>query len=203
MPTRDAVIVTAVRTPGGRAGRGAYRTMRPEDLAAAAIRGALERTPGVDEGDVDDIILGCAFPEAEQGLNLGRQVVFSAGLPEAVPGVTINRFCSSGLQAIVYACQQVESGYADVVLAGGVESMSRVPGGGNLPMADIALMNTCPDLYLNMGLTGEKVAERYGVSREDQDVFAAESRRQALYGMVSMCIAGSMGAAVVFENLRA
>ena len=176
----DAVLVTAVRTPGGRAGKGAYRTSRPEDLAAAAIRGALERTPGLDPAEVDDLILGCAFPEAEQGLNLGRQVVFSAGLPESVPGVTVNRFCSSGLQAIVYACQQVAAGMSDVVLAGGVESMSRVPGGGNLPMADIGLMATVPDLYLSMGLTGEKVAARYDIGREAQDAFAAESHRRAL-----------------------
>lgn len=176
----EAVVVTALRTPGGRAGKGAFRTVRPEDLAAAAIRGALARTPGLDPADIDDIILGCAFPEAEQGLNLGRQVVFSAGLPESVPGVTLNRFCASGLQAIVYACQQVSAGMAEVVLAGGVESMSRVPGGGNLPMADIGLMASCPDLYLNMGLTAEKVAERYDVTREQQDAFAAESHRRAL-----------------------
>jgi acetyl-CoA acyltransferase len=176
----EAVVVTAVRTPGGRAGKGAFSTVRPEDLAAAAIRGALTRTPGLDPADIDDLILGCAFPEAEQGLNLGRQVVFSAGLAESVPGVTLNRFCASGLQAIVYACQQVAAGMADVVLAGGVESMSRVPGGGNLPMADIGLMASCPDLYLNMGLTAEKVAERYDVTREQQDAFAAESHRRAL-----------------------
>jgi acetyl-CoA acyltransferase len=176
----EAVVVTAVRTPGGRAGKGAFRTVRPEDLAAAAIRGALERTPGLDPADIDDIILGCAFPEAEQGLNLGRQVVLSAGLPESVPGVTLNRFCASGLQAIVYACQQVAAGMAEVVLAGGVESMSRVPGGGNTPMADIGLMASCPDLYLNMGLTAEKVAERFDVTREQQDAFAAESHRRAL-----------------------
>jgi len=176
----EAVVVTAVRTPGGRAGKGAFRTVRPEDLAAAAIRGALARTPGLDPADIDEIILGCAFPEAEQGLNLGRQVVFSAGLPESVPGVTLNRFCASGLQAIVYACQQVAAGSAEVVLAGGVESMSRVPGGGNLPMADIGLMASRPDLYLNMGLTAEKVAERYDVTREQQDAFAAESHRRAL-----------------------
>jgi len=176
----EAVVVTAVRTPGGRAGKGAFSTVRPEDLTAAAIRGALARTPGLDPGDVDDLILGCAFPEAEQGLNLGRQVVFSAGLAESVPGVTLNRFCASGLQAIVYACQQVAAGMAEVVLAGGVESMSRVPGGGNLPMADIGLMALCPDLYLNMGLTAENVAERYDVTREQQDAFAAESHRRAL-----------------------
>lgn len=176
----DAVVVTAARTPGGRAGKGVFRSVRPEDLAAAAVRGALERTPGLDPADIDDIILGCAFPEAEQGLNLGRQVVFSAGLPESVPGVTLNRFCSSGLQAIVYACQQVAAGMAEVVLAGGVESMSRVPGGGNLPMADIGLMASCPDVYLNMGLTAEKVAERFDVTRGQQDAFSAESHRRAM-----------------------
>jgi len=176
----EAVVVTAVRTPGGRAGKGAYRSVRPEDLAAAAVLGALERTPGLDPAEIDDLILGCAFPEAEQGLNLGRQVVLSSGLPESVPGVTLNRFCSSGLQAIVYASQQVAAGMAEVVLAGGVESMSRVPGGGNLPMADIGLMTSCPDLYLNMGLTAEKVAARYDVSREQQDAFAVESHQRAL-----------------------
>jgi len=176
----EAVVVTAVRTPGGRAVKGAYRSVRPEDLAAAAVLGALERTPGLDPAEIDDLILGCAFPEAEQGLNLGRQVVLSSGLPESVPGVTLNRFCSSGLQAIVYASQQVAAGMAEVVLAGGVESMSRVPGGGNLPMADIGLMTSCPDLYLNMGLTAEKVAARYDVSREQQDAFAVESHQRAL-----------------------
>jgi acetyl-CoA acyltransferase len=177
---REAVIVTSVRTPVGRAYKGALATARPDDLAAVALRGALERTPGLDPAEVDDVILGCAFPEAEQGLNVGRLAALLAGLPHSVPGQTVNRFCSSGLQTIALAAQAVMAGMAEVVLAGGVESMTRVPMTGNKIMVNPDLVRSQPDAYLGMGLTAENVAERWGVSREDQDAFALESHRRAV-----------------------
>ncbi|MBI5444671.1 MAG: thiolase family protein [Deltaproteobacteria bacterium] len=177
---RDAVIVTAVRTPAGKAFKGAYSTMRPEDLGSAAIRGALDRTPGLDPQEVDDVIVGCSFPEAEQGMDLGRICALRAGLPDSVAGVTVNRFCSSGLQALAYGSQTVSMGSAEVVVAGGAESMTRVPMAGNLLMPNPGLAADRPDLYLDMGLTAENVAERFGVSREEQDAFAAESHRRAV-----------------------
>lgn len=176
----EAVIVSAVRTPVGKAPRGALRTVRPETLAVTAIRGALARTPGLDPAEIDDVIWGCAFPEAQQGLNLARIVTLLAGLPESVPGVTVNRFCASGLQAIAFGAQAIMSGMADVVLAGGTESMSCVPGGGNkeMPFDEVAEVN--PDAaYMVMGLTAENVATRYNVTRLEQDTFAAESQRRA------------------------
>ena len=177
---REAVIVSSVRTPVGKAFRGALRTVRPDDLAAVAIRGALEKVPQLDPAEVDDVILGCAFPEAEQGLNVARLALLLAGLPDSVPGQTVNRFCSSGLQTIALAAQAVMTGTADVVLAGGVESMTRVPMTGNKIMVNPDLVKSVPDSYLNMGLTAENVAERFGISREDQDAFALESHRKAV-----------------------
>ncbi|MEW6487883.1 MAG: acetyl-CoA C-acyltransferase [Thermodesulfobacteriota bacterium] len=176
---KEAVIVTSIRTPVGRAFKGALATARPDDLAAAALRGALERTAGLDPAQVDDVILGCAFPEAEQGLNLGRLAALLAGFPPSVPGQTVNRFCSSGLQTIALAAQAVMTGMAEVVLAGGAESMTRVPMTGNKIMVNPELVRTGPDAYLNMGLTAENVADRYGVSREDQDAFALQSHQRA------------------------
>lgn len=177
---RQAVIVTSVRTPVGRAFKGALATTRPDDLAATALRGALERTPELDPAEVDDVILGCAFPEAEQGLNMGRLAALLAGLPHSVPGQTVNRFCSSGLQTIALAAQAVMTGMADVVLAGGVESMSRVPMTGNKIMVNPDLVKTGPDAYLGMGLTAENVADRFGISRADQDAFALQSHQRAV-----------------------
>ncbi|MDW7710296.1 MAG: acetyl-CoA C-acyltransferase [Deferrisomatales bacterium] len=177
---REAVIVTSVRTPVGRAFKGALATTRPDDLAAAALRGALERTPGLEPAQVDDVILGCAFPEAEQGLNMGRLAALLAGLPASVPGQTVNRFCSSGLQTIALAAQAVITGMADVVLAGGVESMTRVPMTGNKIMVNPELVRSGPDAYLGMGLTAENVADRFGISREDQDAFALQSHQRAV-----------------------
>ncbi len=177
---KDAVIVTAIRTPVGKAFRGAYRTVRPDTLAVAALRGALERTPGLDPVEIDEVILGCSFPEAEQGMNVARQVVLAAGLPDSVPGVTVNRFCSSGLQAIAFGAQAIMSGMADVVVAGGTESMTRIQGPGTKFMPDPDLVAALPDAYLGNGLTAEKVAERYGVGREEQDRFALESHMRAL-----------------------
>lgn len=177
---REAVIVTALRTPVGKAFKGALSTVRPDDLGAVALRGALERTPGLAPADIDDVILGCSFPEAEQGMDVARMSALLAGLPASVAGVTVSRFCASGLQAIAFASQAITAGMADVVLAGGTESITRVPGGGNTFMANANLLERWPDAYLSMGLTAENVAERYRVSREDQDAFAAESHRRAL-----------------------
>jgi acetyl-CoA acyltransferase len=169
-----------VRTAVGKAPRGMFRTTPPEVLAVTAIRGALDRAPGLDPAEIDDVILGCAFPEAEQGLNIGRNYALQAGLPESVPGFTLNRFCSSGLQAIAVGAQAIMSGMAEVMLCGGVESMSRVPGGGNQEMFSGDMLDVSPDVYLSMGLTAENVASRFNVSRAEQDALAAESHRRAL-----------------------
>ena len=177
---KEAVIVSAVRTAVGKAPKGMYRTTLPEVLAVAAIRGALERVPALDPAEIDDVMLGCAFPEAEQGLNVGRNYALLAGLPESVPGFTMNRFCSSGLQAIALGAQAIMSGMAEVILAGGVESMSRVPGGGNKEMFSGDMIDASPDVYLSMGMTAENVASRFDVTREQQDTLAAESHRRAL-----------------------
>ncbi len=177
---KEAVIVSAVRTPVGKAPRGMYRTTMPETLAVTAIKGALERAPQLDPAEIDDVILGCAFPEAEQGLNVGRNYALLAGVPESVPGFVLNRFCSSGLQAVALGAQAIMSGMAEVILAGGVESMSRVPGGGNQEMFSCDMLDVAPDVYLSMGLTAENVASRFNVSRLEQDTMAAESHRRAL-----------------------
>ena len=177
---KEAVIVSAVRTPVGKAPRGMFRTTLPEVLAVTAIRAALERAPGLDPAEIDDVMLGCAFPEAEQGLNIGRNYALLAGLPESVPGFTMNRFCSSGLQAVALGAQAIMSGMAEVILAVGVESMSRVPGGGNQEMFSPEMLDASPDVYLSMGLTAENVASRFNVSRQEQDAMAAESHRRAL-----------------------
>jgi acetyl-CoA acyltransferase len=176
----EAVIVSAVRTAVGKAPRGMYRTTLPEVLAVTAIHGALDRAPGLDPAEIDDVVLGCAFPEAEQGLNIGRNYALLAGLPQSVPGFTLNRFCSSGLQAIAIGAQAIMSGMAEVMLCGGIESMSRVPGGGNQEMFSGDMQDVNPDVYLAMGLTAENVASRFNVTREDQDTLAAESHRRAL-----------------------
>ncbi len=182
---REAVIVSAVRIPVGKAPRGVYRTTRPEDLAALVIKAALDRAPGWDPAEVDDVIMGCAFPEAEQGLNIGRNAWLQAGLPIEVPGVTVNRFCSSGLQAVAFAGQAIMSGMAEIMFAGGIESMSRVPGGGNKPMFGSALMDASPNAFLSMGHTAENVAGRFNVTREEQDAFAVQSHARALAAISS------------------
>jgi acetyl-CoA acyltransferase len=181
---KEAVIVTSIRTPVGKAFKGALSTVRPDELAALIIRAALERTPGLDPAEVDDVILGCAMPEAEQGLNFARVAALRAGLPDSVPAMTVNRFCSSGLQTIALAAQAVMTGMAETVLAGGAESMTMVPMVGNKPMANPELMKVKPSAYLSMGLTAENVAERYRISRTDQDAFAAESHRRATAAQV-------------------
>src|SRR5688500_18578506 len=177
---REAVIVSAARTAVGKAPRGALNCTRPDDMAAAAIKAVVERAPGLDPKTIDDVIIGCAMPEAEQGLNMARAALLRAGLPVEVAGQTVNRFCSSGLQTIALGAQQIMSGMGEIVVAGGAESMSMVPMSGYhfAPNPEIAEIN--PDLYLGMGLTAENVARQYGVSREDQDAFALRSHQRAL-----------------------
>ena len=176
---REAVIASAVRTPAGRAIKGSYRDTRPEDLAAVAVREALARVPGLNGSDIDDVILGCAMPEGQQGLNIARTVGLLAGLPVEVPGQTVNRFCSSGLQTIASAAERIMAGFADAIVAGGVESMSAVPMGGHTPRPHPQTVAENPALFMPMGITAEVVAERYEVSREDQDAFALSSHQKA------------------------
>ena len=177
---REAVIVSAVRTPVGRAPRGTLKDTRPDEMAAAVIADAVRRVPGLDSREVDDVVLGCALPEAEQGLNVARIAALRAGLPHTVSGQTINRFCSSGLQAIAIAAEHIMSGFADVIVAGGTESMSLMPGqAGHQFRPNPDLVAHWPEVYISMGLTAENVARAYGVSRQDQDAFAYRSHRRA------------------------
>lgn len=176
----EAVIVSAARTPVGKAPRGALRSTRPDDLGAIAVRGALERATGVDPREIDDVIIGCAMPEAEQGMNLARIISLRAGLPVEAAAMTINRFCASGLQAIALAAERIRGGGASVIVAGGTESMSMVPMGGNKIAVNPWLVENHPGSYLSMGLTAERVAKHYGISREDADQFALESHRKAV-----------------------
>jgi acetyl-CoA acyltransferase len=173
------VIASAVRTPFTRALKGEFKDTRPDTLAAEAIREAVARVPGLKPADVQDVILGCAMPEAEQGMNVARQAALLAGLPDSVPAMTINRFCSSGVQSIAQAAQSIVAGMYDVAVAGGTESMSMVPMGGNKPSANPELMENLPQIYTSMGATAENVAHCFEVSRADQDAFAAESQRRA------------------------
>src|ERR1035437_7735233 len=177
---RDVIIASAVRTAIGKAPRGALRTTRPDDLAAFAINGALERVPQLDRSEIEDVILGCAMPEAEQGLNVARVAGFRAGLPVSCSAMTINRFCSSGLQSIAMAVDRIRGGGAEVIVAGGVVSMSFVPMGGNKPSLNPWLVAHYPGSYLSMGLTAERVAKHYGITREQRDQFAHESPQKAL-----------------------
>jgi acetyl-CoA acyltransferase len=180
MNYQDTYIVSAVRTAIGKAPRGTLHNMRPDDMGAAAVKGAIARVPGLDVNQIDDIIIGCSFPEAEQGFNLGRVIAQRAGLPDSVPGCTVNRFCSSGLQTIAMATQAIATGQADLIVAGGAESMSLIPMGGHVLAPNPDLLNEAPQVYLGMGLTAENVAQAYGISREDQDAFALRSHRRAL-----------------------
>jgi acetyl-CoA acyltransferase len=176
----EAVLVAAVRTPVGRAPKGALSTVRPDDLAATALTGALDRVPALDKSTIDDVILGCAQPEGEQGWNIARMAALRAGLPVEIPGATVNRLCASGLEAIALADQRVRSGRARVVVAGGAESMSLIPIGGNKPSPNPWLAANYPASLLTMGLTAERVARHYGISRADQDAFALASHQKAL-----------------------
>src|SRR5678815_1551509 len=160
---RNAVIVSATRTAAGKAPNGALRTVRPDEMGAVVIKEALARAPGLDPSEVDDVILGCAMPEAEQGLNVARIASLRAGVPVSASAVTINRFCSSGLQAIAYAAERVMCGFADAVVAGGTESMSLVPMGGNKISPNPALVESYPDVYLNTGLVAENHAREHAI----------------------------------------
>src|SRR5579859_7530309 len=177
---REVVIASSVRTPVGRAFKGTLRATRPDELAAVAIKGALERVPQVDAREIEDVILGCAMPEAEQGMNVARIASLRAGLPVETSAITINRFCSSGLQSIAMAAERIMSGGADVILAGGVESMTMIPMGGNKVSANPWLIEHYPDAYLSMGLTAERLAKRFGITREQADEFSLASHQKAL-----------------------
>ena len=176
----SAVIVSAVRTAVGKAPRGKLSATRPDDMVAFAMRAAIERTPGLRAEDLDDIYIGCAMPEAEQGMNVARVAAFRAGIPYSVPAMTLNRFCSSGLQSIAFAADRIASGAAHTILAGGTESMSMIPMGGHKIAPNPALVEANPDTYLSMGLTAENIASEFRISREDQDAFALGSHRRAL-----------------------
>ena len=175
----SAVIVSAARTAIGKAPRGTLRTTRPEEMAAAAVGAVMERAPAVDAEDIDDVILGCAMPEAEQGMNVARIASLRAGLPVEVPAQTVNRFCSSGLQTIALAAQQIMSGMGEAVIAGGVETMSQVPMSSNKFMANPTLAKEHPGVYIGMGQTAENLARQYEVTREEQDAFALRSHQRA------------------------
>ncbi len=176
---REAVIVSAVRTAIGKAPRGILKDTRPEYLGTEVIKAVIARTPGLDPAEIDDILLGCAFPEAEQGMNMARMLVLRTGLPNTIPGATVNRFCASGIESIAMGAIKIMAGFADVCLCGGVESMSHVPIGGMTLMPDPGLMEICPQAYINMGLTAEYVADKYGISRAMQDEFAVASHAKA------------------------
>jgi acetyl-CoA acyltransferase len=177
---REVVIASSVRTPVGKAPKGTLRNTRPDDLAAVAIKGALDRLPQLNTKEVEDVIIGCATPEAEQGMNVARIAALRAGLPVEVSAMTINRFCSSGLQAISLAADSVMAGRADVAIGGGTESMSMIPMGGNKISANPWLVNNYPDTYLSMGLTAERLAKRFGITREAADEFSLNSHKKAL-----------------------
>ncbi len=176
---RDAYIVTSVRTPGCRRGKGGFKDTRPEDLLSFILNAAMDKTPNLEKKDVDDLMIGCSFPEAEQGLNIGRIASQIAGFPPEVSGATVNRFCSSGLEAIALASLRVMSGWSDIVIGGGIESMTYVPMGGNLPRPHPDHSKIRADLYASMGITAENVANRYQVSRAEQDEFAYQSHMKA------------------------
>ncbi|HJT70917.1 MAG TPA: acetyl-CoA C-acyltransferase [Terriglobales bacterium] len=177
---RDVVLVSSVRTPVGRAYKGTLRATRPDELAAIAIKGALDRVPQLDSKEIEDVILGCAMPEAEQGMNVARIASLRAGLPVEVSAMTINRFCSSGLQSIAMAADRIANGGAEVIVAGGTESMSMVPMGGHKIAPNPWLVENRPDAYLSMGLTAERLAQRFGISREQADEFSLQSHQKAL-----------------------
>jgi acetyl-CoA acyltransferase len=176
---KDAVIVSAVRTAVGKAPAGSLRATRPDDMAAVVIDAALRRSPRVDRAEIDDVIFGCAMPEAEQGLNVARIASLRAGLPVSASAVTVNRFCASGLQAIAFAAERILAGSAKAIVAGGTESMSLVPMGGHKPAPNPVLVDTYPDTYLTTGLVAENHARDYAISREEQDAFALRSHQRA------------------------
>ncbi|MDZ7667052.1 MAG: thiolase family protein [Desulfotignum sp.] len=176
---KDAYIVQSVRTPGCKQKRGQFNQTRPEELITFIMKQAVEKTPNLSADHFDDVMLGCAFPEAEQGLNLGRVALKMAGFPDKVSGATVNRFCASGLEAIALASMRVQMGWSDITMGAGVESMTYVPMGGNNPRPHPEYSRTNPEMFVSMGVTAENVAERYSISREDQDAFAAASQSKA------------------------
>ncbi|HEX5229289.1 MAG TPA: acetyl-CoA C-acyltransferase [Bryobacteraceae bacterium] len=177
----EAVIIDCLRTPVGKASKGSLRNTRPDDLAAIVIRRLLEKYPAVSPEEIDDVILGCAMPEAESGMNVARIAALRAGLPDTVPGITINRFCSSGLQAIAMAADRIRSGGAQIIIAGGAESMSMIPMIGNKFAPNPWLVDHNPQVYMGMGLTAEQVQRKYGIARQDADEFALRSHERALH----------------------
>src|SRR5580658_5732425 len=177
---REAVIVSSVRTAVGKATKGTLRATRPDDLAAAAIKEAVSRAKGLEAKEIEDVVMGCAMPEAEQGMNMARIASLRAGLPVEASAMTINRFCSSGLQAIAIAAERIMAGHGEVAVAGGAESMSMVPMGGNKVAPNPWLMDNYPDAYLGMGLTAENLAKKYGITREKADEFSYCSHQKAL-----------------------
>src|SRR2546421_11364129 len=177
---RDAVIVSAVRTAVGKAPKGTLRNTRPDEMGAVVIEEALRRAEGLDKSEVEDVIMGCAMPEAEQGMNVARAAAIRAGLPVETSAMTINRFCSSGLQSIAMAADRIRTNGAQVIIAGGLESMSMIPMGGHIIRPNPYLIEHYPDFYLNMGLATENVARKYEVSREEQDEFALRSHSRAV-----------------------
>ncbi len=177
--TREVVIVNALRTPIGKAKRGSLTTVRPDDLAAFVIEELLKRTPELDPAEIEDVVIGCAFPEGEQGMNMARMIALRAGLPFSVPGETINRYCSSGVQSIAHAAYAIQSGDIDAAIAGGTESMTMVPMAGYKFSPNPYFAQDLPEYYTSMGLTAENVAEKYGISREDQDEFSLKSNQKA------------------------
>ena len=204
---REAVIVSSVRTAVGKAGRGTLRETRPDDMAAEAIKGALARVPAVKPEMVEDVVLGCAMPEAEAGMNVARQAALLAGVPYTAGAMTINRFCSSGLQAIALAAQEIQTGAAEVVVAGGTESMSLIPMGGHKVAPNPTLLERYPDSYLGMGLTAELVAQKYGIDREQADRFSLASHQKALAAIAAgrfkdeiVALTVTNGTTVVFDT---
>ncbi len=176
---KEAVIVSAVRTAVGKAPKGTLKNSRPDDLGAAAIKGAVEQVEGLNVGEIDDVIMGCAFPEAEQGMNVARTSAIEAGIPVEVSAMTVNRYCSSGLQTIALAADRIKTGGADIIVAGGLETMSMIPMGGNVVRPNPKIVDTYPDYYLNMGLTAENLAKKYEITREQADEFSLGSHQKA------------------------
>ncbi|MCF8090484.1 MAG: thiolase family protein [Desulfotignum sp.] len=176
---KDAYIVQSVRTPGCKQKRGLFNQTRPEELISFIMKTAVEKTPNLTPDHLDDVMIGCAFPEGEQGLNIGRVAVKMAGFPDSVSGATVNRFCASGLEAIALASMRVQMGWSDITMGAGLESMTYVPMGGNNPRPHPEYSRTNPEMYVSMGITAENVADRYNISREDQDAFAAASQSKA------------------------
>src|SRR5580704_9011192 len=181
----QAVIVDCLRTAVGRSGRGTLKNMRPDDMAATVFDHLLNKYPQVNKAEIDDVILGCAMPEAESGMNIARIAALRAGLPDTVPGITINRFCSSGLQAIAMAADRIRSGGAQIIVAGGTESLSMIPMAGNKFAPNPWMVDHLPQIYMGMGLTAEQVQRKYGITREDADRFAYRSHQHALHAQAA------------------